>query len=298
MGFALDGARGCIDTNAGQLVSCSCGTLKFGTNNSEACLRTKDGRRWLVVRGTELGLNVESSSAEPPAKFDSAVWSPCNEQDQEALRTAQSCDFGVCDYPSQSHCGLKATNAALWSTTCSGQVQTIPGYDYQGCLKPTCDADEDCASDERCVAGLGVMPDCNFDSEAKCGCGPGQISESAPAVCVDVATAGPRGKWERYRAHDLDRKVVWELYPDGKLLITARGEVKQAQVSAEHLAYLDQELNGFTLRAGMQNGFICQTDTGFPGNLTLVVAGKTYARDLSGCFYDLPLTLVLRQYGV
>lgn len=296
--FALEGARGCIDTNAGQLVTCSCGALKFGTNNSEACLKTKDGRRWLVVRGNELGMNVESSSADPPATFDAAVWSQCSEQDKEALRVAQSCDFEVCEYPSQSHCGLNGTNAGLWTTSCEHKVGTTPGYDYNGCLKPSCEADQDCASNERCVRGVGVMPACTFDSEANCNCGTSQSSDFDPAVCVDVDTAGPRGPWEHYRAHDLDRKVVWDLYPDGKLLITARGEVKQAQVSAEHLAYLNEELNGYTIRAGMQNGFICPTTSGFPGNLTLVVAGKTYARDLTGCFFDLPLTFVLRQYGL
>ena len=58
------------------------------------------------------------------------------------------------------------------------------------------------------------------------------------------------------------------------------------------------EICGRLRLSGMQSGFICPTNSGFPGNLTLVVAGKTYARDLTGCFFDLPLTLVLRQYGL
>lgn len=298
VGYAFEGARGCLDTKAGQLVTCSCGTLKFGTTNSEECLKTKDGRTWLVVRGNELGMNVESSSADPPATFDAAVWSKCSAQEKEALRVAQSCDFEVCDRRSESHCSVEGTNAGLWTTSCEHKLQPPVGYDFNGCPKPSCESDQDCANSERCVSGVGLMPACNFDSEANCNCGTAQSSDSGPPVCVDVATAGPRGPWQRYRAHDLDRKVVWDLYPDGKLLITARGAVKQTQVSAEHLAYLDEQLNGYTIRAGMQNGFICPTTSGFPGNLTLVVAGKTYARDLTGCFFDLPLTLVLRQYGL
>lgn len=298
VGYPIDPGRGCIDTSEGKLVTCSCGTLKFGTTNSEECLKTKDGRRWLVVRGTELGFSSESSSADPPATYDSAVWSKCSEQDAETLRLAHNCDFDACVHGSVSHCGVTASNAGIWTLGCEHELRTFPAYDSKGCLKPTCNADAACAPDERCVRGVGVTPSCNFDSEGDCNCGASSSIDFDPAVCVDVATAGPRGPWERYRAHDLDRKVVWDLYPDGKLLITARGETKQTQVSAEDLTYFNQELNGYTIRAGMQNGFICPTTSGFPGNLTLVVAGITYARDLTGCFFDLPLTLALRQYGL
>lgn len=298
IGFPLEAARGCLDTSAGKLVTCSCGALKFGTNNSEACLKTKDGRTWLVVRGNELGMSVESSSADPPAEFDAALWSKCNDDETEALRRANNCEFEGCEHAAQSHCGLKGTNAGIWTTSCEHKAQTLPGYDLAGCLKPSCENDGDCKATERCVRGVGATPFCTFDSEANCSCGFNQGADFNPSVCVDVASAGPRGPWERYRAHDLDRKVVWDLYPDGTLLITARGQTKRAQVSAEDLAYLDEQLNDYTIRAGMQNGFICPTTSGSPGNLLLVVGGKTYARDLTGCFYDLPLTMLLRQYGL
>jgi hypothetical protein len=295
--FALDTNRGCIDTTSSTLVTCSCGEQKYGTNNSEACLKTKDGRRWLVARGNELALGPESA-AQPPATVDPAVWDQCAEQEWDNLRGSSNCDFVGCGQHIESHCSANGSNAGIWTMSCENQVQNFPAYDAKGCLKASCETDDDCATGERCVQGVGWVPQCSFDSRGGCDCGASWSAGFDPAVCVDVASAGPRGPWQRYRAEDGQRGVIWELLPDGTLFITTNGVLKQTKVDAIDLAYLNRELNSYGIRAGAQNGFICPVGgSGIPGSVALDVAGKTYARDVSGCFQDLPLAITLSKYG-
>jgi hypothetical protein len=297
VGFALDTDRGCIDTANGTLVTCSCGQREYGTNNSEACLKTNDGRRWLVARGDELALEPGQSATKPPALVDAKVWGKCAEQEWDALRASPSCELAGCDQHFESHCSVSGSNAGIWTMSCENQVENFPAYDAKGCLKSRCETDDDCQPDERCVRGVGWVPQCTFDSEGGCNCGAGWSSAFDPAVCVDVATAGPRGPWERYRVEDGERGVVWELRRDGSLVIRTSDTVTITQVSNADLLYLDSELNKYWIRAGVQNGFNCPVSGGLPGNVILTVGDRTYARDVSGCFYDLPLTQTLRQYG-
>ncbi len=294
---AFDASRGCIDTDNGTLVTCSCGKQRYDTNDSEACLKTSDGRRWLVVRGNELELEPGNSAARPPATFDPAVWSKCSDLEWQGIQAYSSCAFTGCEQQIASHCSVLGSRAGEWTSSCEFQLQDSPAYDARGCLKASCETDDNCKPDERCVKGVGWVPQCTFDSNGACNCGSGWSAAFDPAVCVDVASAGPRGPWQRYRAEDGQRGVIWELLPDGTLFITTNGVVKETKVDAIDLAYLDRELNNYGIRAGAQNGFICPVSgSGVPGNITLEVAGKSYARDVSGCFQDLPLAITLRKY--
>lgn len=299
VGFAFDTDRGCIDTANGTLVACSCGKRLYGTNDSEACLKTKDGRRWLVARGDELALEAGESAAQSPPPIDAGVWGKCVQQESEELKASPSCELVACDQRIESHCTVAGSNAGIWTMSCENEVENFPAYDAQGCLKPSCETDDSCQAEERCVRGVGWVPQCTFDSEGGCNCGSRWSAAFDPAVCVDVATAGPRGPWERYRVEDGERGTVWDLLPDGTLIITTGKLVKETKVSAIDLGYLTRELDEYEIRAGVQNGFNCPVSGGggVPGSVTLAVAGQTYARDVSGCFYDLPLTQILRQYG-
>lgn len=296
--YPFDAVRGCTDTSAGERIACSCSTTNVSTNVSEVCLKSPGGQLWLAVRGQELGLYPENQQPVPPVSYDKARFGMCAEDEYyDTLQGAPSCDLvGCVGRHIDSHCGLPGTRAAVYQAECNPDLPWIfPAFDAQGCQKPECASDADCADSERCTNGVGWVPWCTYSSEGTCNCGSSWSYDYDPRVCVDTAVAGPRGAWRLFEEENLETGVFWRVTPNGNVVTNNGGVLHEAQLDPMNLQTVHTMVDSFYMRSGVATGFDCQTHSGIGGRIRLTVGEQSFYRDVSGCFYDLPLDWILEQ---
>ena len=262
-GYPEDTGRACADLDRGQEVACQCGTP---AGRSICQRRLSDGTLWLLLEG------------EPAVAGE---WAPCEGAELERLQG--SCDFAGCAVRPGSFCSV--------DDTCSSRVCGSLQFDGNGCAKMSCTGDDECSSDERCVATSVDATFCSYSGAGACDCA-GLTIDISGGFCNAVTEVGPRGVWERL---EVDQGAgpcppaqvcqwTWSVTPDGTLLTVKEGVMATVQLDASDLADLVSLIDGPELRLGMRDGFPCDqppTDVGV--SMSLVLSGDTLEQDVTGC---------------
>jgi hypothetical protein len=263
MGYPEDASRACADLDLGQVVACQCGTP---ATRSICQRRVSDDTLWLLLEG---------------APAVAGEWAPC--QGAELERLQGSCDFAECTARPGSFCSAEDTCA---SRGC-GNLQ----FDGSGCAKPSCTGDQECSSDERCVATSVNTSFCSYSGTGSCDCA-GLTVDVSGGFCNAVTEVGPGGVWERL---EIDQGAgpcppeqvcqwTWSVTPDGTVSTMKEGVSATVQLDGSDLADLVSFIDGPELRLGMRDGFPCDqppTDVGV--SMSLVLSGDTLEQDVTGC---------------
>lgn len=163
VGYPEATSGGCVDTARGTTVGCACD----GAGDQSVCrYRIGDGTLWLLPNGP---------------LSNQEEWTTCSVE--EKARVSFSCDFESCALPPPSTCDRADTCELIG---CGGTQ-----FAADGCGRPACKKDEDCASDERCVALPAKLTSfCSYSSAGTCECA-GGTSALPGAFCNPISDVGP-----------------------------------------------------------------------------------------------------------
>ncbi|MBM4362290.1 MAG: hypothetical protein FJ104_06390 [Deltaproteobacteria bacterium] len=196
--------------------------------------------------------------------------------------------FAQCELPPPSTCSREATCEAI---DCGGLEFT-----EEGCKRPPCERERDCAEGERCVAlGCAFVGACEPDG-SRCSCG-------GPAICMYgsacnlEARVGPGGEWLRVELLQGAGPCPpgepctwrWSVTPDGVREYDENGVAGTDRLDDLAMQELDRLIDGPELRPGLVSGFDCApppTDIGV--TLRLELPGRTLERDVTGCVVSGP----------
>jgi hypothetical protein len=172
--------------------------------------------------------------------------------------------------------------------------------DEQACVRPSCESDDSCSSDERCTAVyLARHYDCS-ESAGNCNCTAG-LGLYPLRVCSPVALVGVRGIWSSLQLEqggiEQDIKVF---YPDGHVEIThdnrftGESSTRTAQLSAEDRDELTRVVDGPDLRLALADPAGCDSDIVDDGaTLKLDLGNVALEKVISGCRSDPPFLALL-----
>jgi hypothetical protein len=231
---------------------------------SNCHVRKSDGSIWLG----------EFTSPDPNA-FDNCTSLPAD---------LHACDFSTCDVPPPSWCSRADTCAVLPCDTLE--------FDSNGCKRPECTSDTDCASTDRCVfEQCRSTSSCAYIPDGTCQCGGPDPCINA-RFCNPIADYGPRGQWTALEFTQASGPCptpdgctsTWRLTPDGHLAMTKSGTPSTATVDAGQLETIVMFIDGPELRRSLRDGFQCDqppTDVGW--QLKLELSTETLQKDVTGC---------------
>jgi hypothetical protein len=254
--------QACLDVVAEGFETCACGDLEL--------------RRECLILGVEGDLYRVPAGAE----FPSAAAMECTEE--QAARVLYACEFAECAVPPPSACSVEDTCAQLG---CGGLV-----FDADGCRRPDCTSDEECAEDERCVTTSIPSSFCDYSPDGEtCNCS-GPTVDLNGSLCNPVSVVGPRGEWQKIEIVreagecNFDCEITWVVTPDGQRQEIHEDSVDTTQLSEEELQALNEIINGTELRPGLRDGFECAGLLDVSDQVRLTLSSTTLEQDVTECF--------------
>lgn len=211
-----------------------------------------------------------------------------------AQACASGCGNSECATP-----GACSLAAACQLVDCGGV-----NVDEQACVRPSCESDDSCSSDERCTAVyLARQYDCS-ESAGNCNCTAG-LGLYPLRVCSPVALVGVRGSWTSLELEQggIERDVK-AFYPDGHVEIThddrftGESSTRSAQLSAEDRDELTRIVDGPDLRLALADPAGCESDIVDDGAAVKLDLGNlALEKVISGCRSDPPFLGLLELAG-
>jgi hypothetical protein len=192
---------------------------------------------------------------------------------------ASSCGGGECAAP-----GTCTLSSACKVVNCDNAV-----VDAEACIRPSCESDQDCPDDERCLSGWRSREyDCK-QSGNSCECTAG-LGLFPLHVCSPTQLAGVRGTWQKLYMKEtvIGQPTEHTLLPDGSVTIVgtdAMGKpfTHMQQLSAADLEELERYVNGAELRLELDKPHECELTKATDLDIQLELDTETLQQGVAGC---------------
>ena len=195
-----------------------------------------------------------------------------------------ACDRGCGD----SECGTPGS--CTLAAACKVVDCGTDTFDDNACVRPSCQADDDCVADERCASVLFSRHYQCVEHGGYCDCMAG-LGLFTLNICSPVELAGARGQWQSLK---ISESVIGDttdrtFATDGSVTVergpAAPGgaSTTTAELRAEDLDQLRMLINGTALRRDLADPTDCPLTKSYDAIVQLQLDGTQLEKNVAGC---------------